>query len=288
VVSGALTEVDDPVRWLSQVRQVMQPDDCLLVGVPNVTHGTMRLALLAGQSPHVASSLVGQAERRFFTVDSLLDCLDEAGFVLGATDRIEAPIDGDEAALGRLGVLPSVASTLARDPDARTAIMLAVAYPLPRPELRFVQERMRAQALTIERLQREMQALQDAPGIDRVSDLERITQEQAEHIDGLTARLEAAARRESDLRNRLIDAHDQLLRRDDDLRFRWFEQRRQIKVPSVAVGLPRFSAALTNGDSLYEFVYLRLQNVYARLQWVPGIRLPVVLYRRLRGHDSPY
>jgi hypothetical protein len=91
--------------------------------------------------------------------------------------------------------------------------------------------------------------------------LEQTVREQAEHIAALTARLEAVARREIELRNRLIEAHDQLLRRDDDIQF-------------MRHGETRLQPPLT--------IYHQVRNVYAQLQWLPGIRLPLRVIRQLR------
>jgi hypothetical protein len=288
LIIDTLTRLRDPLALLRSIIQAISPEGRLVVTVPNAGHGDVRLALWCGASPYTATGAPDTGDLRLFTLASLIDLCEEAGLMLGCLERLERPISTGPKTWERRGVSGALVEAITQDPDARTSRFVAVAYPLARPDLRFFQERMRQLALSLAAARSEVAHLRAAanvplpgqvvgatravePGPERhaqpdttadgdVATLARTVRDQDEHIAALTARLDAAGRREIELRSRLIAAHDQLLRRDDEFRF----LRRQEPVSHPVT------------------LYHRVRHLYAQLQWVPGIRLPLRVIRYLR------
>ena len=205
VSADFLERLKDPLTVLRALKGYLRPDGRLVASLPNVAHGSVRLALLAGQFPYGELGLLDRTHLRFYTRASIEQLFEDAGLAIGRLDRQDLPIDASEVQYDRAGVPAGVLEALARDPEALTYQFVVVAYPLPSMELRRIRRRLREQEDQIEAARRE------------AADLHRTVAEQAEHIEMLEARLESVCGREAELRTLLLDAHDQLLRRDDEL-----------------------------------------------------------------------
>jgi len=118
VFSDVLEHLVDPDRVLRSAVRLLAPGGSVVISVPNVTHGSLRLAVLQGRWEYVEEGFLGRTHLRFFTRDSALAMVRDAGLVvtdLWATVRdpldCEVEIDGD--ALPR-----AVVDWVRRQPDA--------------------------------------------------------------------------------------------------------------------------------------------------------------------------
>jgi len=96
-----LTRADDVLR--SAVK-LLAPGGSIVISVPNVAHGSLRLALLQGRWDYRETGLLDRTHVRFFTRSSLRDMLVGAGLVmedLRATvlDPLEVEVEIDADAL---------------------------------------------------------------------------------------------------------------------------------------------------------------------------------------------
>jgi 2-polyprenyl-3-methyl-5-hydroxy-6-metoxy-1,4-benzoquinol methylase len=210
VAADVLEHLKDPLGVLNRVRSFLKPDGCVVISVPNVAHGSVRLALLSGHFDYQKTGLLDSTHLRFFTRRSLEELLDEAELGLAEMHRHELDFDASEVGFDLPDSAVQLPEELGRDRDARTYQFVVKAFPMVREGLREVQLRLR-----------EVAELRAAAA--RVPDLEKTVDE----IDGLrlaagrTAELEKVLAeigdREGELRSALIDAHDQLLRRDAEI-----------------------------------------------------------------------
>ena len=83
VLADVLEHVLEPERLLKDAVSLLAPHGRVVLSVPNVAHGSLRLALLQGRWQYTATGLLDSSHRRFFTYDGLLELLDGSG--LGAT-----------------------------------------------------------------------------------------------------------------------------------------------------------------------------------------------------------
>jgi len=196
LLGGALEHARDPLTLLRDTKAHLRPDGYLVVRVPNVAHGTVRLALLAGRFPAAAPA-------RFFTYDSLVGLVEEAGFAVGAVEREEAdvtpPADGP-------GTDPDLLAAVAAAPEARTVEFVCAAHPLPWAGLPWLQRRLRGLA--------EQHAAARHEADELRQDLDAVNA----HVRLLVEQQEASLRRERELRAKVLEWHDLLRRRDDELR----------------------------------------------------------------------
>lgn len=190
VAADVLEHLKDPLAALQRLRPFLKPDGAFVISVPNVAHGSVRLALLSGRFEYQGLGLLDSTHLRFFTRDSLETLLDEAELGLMEMRRHELDLDASEVRFDAGVVSPGLREELERDPEARTYQFVVKAIPMEREGLRELQRQLREVAEL--RLKAE-----------RAAELERL--------------LEEVASREAQLRQSLIEAHDQLLRRDAEL-----------------------------------------------------------------------
>lgn len=252
VAADVLEHLKDPLQALERLRPFLAEDGCFVISVPNVAHGSVRLALLSGHFEYRDIGLLDSTHLRFFTRETLEQLLDEAELGLAELHRHELNLDASEVPFDADAVSLQMREELESDPDARTYQYVVKAIPMEREGLREIQRRLR-----------ELAELRVKAA--RVEELEKAMAE----IGG----------REGELRRALIDAHDQLLRRDTALE-EMHEQavRRDAELETVhaellqlRVGLDRFQ----NGP---------VGRLYAILRNLPVLR--TIQQRRKAGFDA--
>ncbi len=240
VAADVLEHLKDPLAALQSLRPFLKDDGTFVLSIPNVAHGSVRLALLTGHFDYRDIGLLDSTHLRFFTRDSLLDLLDEAELGVIDMHRHELAIDASEVPFDAQAVPAAVREELERDPDARTYQFVVKAIPMEREGLRELQARLR-----------EMAEL-------RVK---------AERVEELEKTLAEIAGREGELRKALIEAHDRLLRHD-----RAVEERDQEieKLHAKLAALGAEASAL--GARLDRLHRSPLGRLYAILRSVPMLR----------------
>ena len=228
----------DPLDALNRLRPYLKPDGCFVISVPNVAHGSVRLALLSGHFDYSDIGLLDATHLRFFTRETVEQMLDEAELGLAELHRHELDFDASEVAFDAAAVPAEIREELDRDPEARTYQFVLKAIPMEREGLRELQRRLR-----------------------EVAELRLVAGRAAE----LEKSLAAIAGREAELRRALIDAHDQLLRRDADIEKLHAELlAQQVRVDRILASPPA--------------------RLYAALRALPGLR--AVARRRKAGFDA--
>lgn len=239
VAADVLEHLKDPLAALVRLRRFLQPDGYFVISVPNVAHGSVRLALLSGHFDYREAGLLDSTHLRFFTRESFEQLLDEAELGLAELHRHELNLDASEVSFDPEAVPPALREELERDPDARTYQFVVKAFSMEREGLREIQARLR-----------ELAELRVAAA--RTAELEQ--------------KMSEIAGREGELRRALIEAHDQVLRRDaqiEDLNKGLI--RRDEEIRSVHAQLHQLQLEI---QGMHNSTYGRLYRLVLRL---PGV-----------------
>ena len=204
VAADVLEHLRDPLAVLEDLERFLKPDGCFVISFPNVAHGSVRLSLLTGRFDYQEIGLLDSTHLRFFTRESFEELLDEAELGLAILHRHELNLDASEVPFDVDMVPTDLRERLEGDPDARTYQYVVKAVPMARAGLREIQARLRELAETRE-VAEEVDVLNDRLG------------ERDDRIAELETAIAAIGGREGELRRALIDAHDQLLRRDAEI-----------------------------------------------------------------------
>jgi hypothetical protein len=202
VAADVLEHLRDPPATLRALRPFLKPEGWFVVSLPNVAHASVRLALLEGRFDYQDLGLLDRTHLRFFTHESIARLFDEADLAMVEVHRQEAPIDTTEIAVDTEAVPAEVIRELERDADARTYQFVVKALTLKAPGMRELQSRLREQALATDAAAQE---------------LGRAERELGPRIRELEQALADLAGREGQVRVALIEAHDQILRRDEQI-----------------------------------------------------------------------
>jgi len=243
VAADVLEHLKDPVSVLSALRKFLVPGGYVVISVPNIAHLSVRLALLAGKFPYAEGGLLDRTHLRFFTRESAEKLLEEAGLFIGHFQTVEiVPLDPAqfEVPYDPHTVPPDVFESLSLECDAWAYQFVMAACPLSQPIWALLHERMKQLAnegehsrqdfskLTqaLAQLRKDYESLAgraaaiESEGMELESSLNTLLQENTS-LRGDVARLQQTVEqmraREKDLREMLLEAHDQLLRRDEEI-----------------------------------------------------------------------
>jgi len=75
-----LEHLNDPLSVLKKIRHLLVDDGCLIASVPNIANWRMRLSLLMGRFEYQEAGLLDKSHLRFFTLKSLKEMFNEAGY----------------------------------------------------------------------------------------------------------------------------------------------------------------------------------------------------------------
>jgi 2-polyprenyl-3-methyl-5-hydroxy-6-metoxy-1,4-benzoquinol methylase len=169
LAADVLEHLKEPLGLLRSLKRFLADDGWLVASLPNVAHGSVRLALLGGQFRYNSMGLLDRTHLRFFTRDGVQKLFDDAGFLIGHLERHEMRIEDSEVSFDPAAVPSAVMEALTRDREALTYQFIVVAHALPRERVDFIQELVRSSAAAQEvaearsaRLAEEKQVLEGA------------------------------------------------------------------------------------------------------------------------------
>ncbi len=256
VAADVLEHLRDPLQVLRSLRPLLAEGGYLVASIPNVAHGSVRLALLEGRFPYQERGLLDRTHLRFFTRESFGQLLEDAGFLISDMVRHELILAASEVPFEGNGATAELRAALENDTDATTYQFVVKAFPLEQPGMRAVHEQMRRLAAQRAAVVRELGVAREAAASRSAEHEELVSGLRAEHeaatagmraeheaaTAGMRAEHEAATAgmraehetmssqlaelqqavaaivaREGQLREALVSAHDQILRRDDEL-----------------------------------------------------------------------
>ena len=82
VFGDVLEHLLNPAEVLKSSLGILAPGGSVVISIPNVAHGSVRLALLQGRWNYTSTGLLDRTHIRFFTVDTLLEMLHETGLTV--------------------------------------------------------------------------------------------------------------------------------------------------------------------------------------------------------------
>jgi O-antigen biosynthesis protein len=224
VVFGDILEhLREPLPVLRQARPLLAPGGSVLISTPNVAHGDVRLALLDGRFRYTKVGILDDTHTRFFTRDSLVDFLHDAGFVLADLRRTRADLFSTEVGVVESDYDPALVARLRADEEATTYQFVLRAIPddassvtsgqaLRVDELTrdLAAERGRTAELTTERdaLAEEVQTLRA-----RLGDIESAHEEAVHQRDAAIGTVESKSRELHEVEAKLAEPPPSLRRR---------------------------------------------------------------------------
>ena len=116
--ADVLEHLKEPGDVLRRVRPFVAENGSVIASIPNVAHGSVRLALLSGEFRYRDWGLLDDTHLRFFTRASIQDLFEETGYVV--THWMRQRLDLGETEISVPNVPDAVREWLASDPETTT------------------------------------------------------------------------------------------------------------------------------------------------------------------------
>lgn len=115
-----LEHLHDPLKTLRESVKHLLPSGMVVISVPNIAHADVKIALMNGSFPYQDSGLLDRTHLHFFTKESLLELVKEAGLVTTKFSRVTVPAFSTEIGVARSDVDDHVLEAILKDREAET------------------------------------------------------------------------------------------------------------------------------------------------------------------------
>ncbi|HLN06781.1 MAG TPA: methyltransferase domain-containing protein [Acidimicrobiales bacterium] len=115
-----LEHLRDPLAVLRVAVRKLKPFGCVVISLPNVAHGDVRLSLLHGDFRYQEIGLLDRTHIRFFTLQTARELLQDAGLVAVDTRRVVIPLFDTELGVSRDDFPEAVLDEVRADPEFET------------------------------------------------------------------------------------------------------------------------------------------------------------------------
>ena len=129
VFGDVLEHLRDPVATLRRCLPLLAPGGAVVASIPNVAHGSVRLALLHGRFDYTETGLLDRTHLRLFTRDAVLATFADAGYVPVALRRTRLGVFETEVDVREGDYDPDVVDAVRSDPEATTYQFVVQAVP---------------------------------------------------------------------------------------------------------------------------------------------------------------
>jgi 2-polyprenyl-3-methyl-5-hydroxy-6-metoxy-1,4-benzoquinol methylase len=120
VFGDVLEHLRDPLAALKAARAVLADRGSVVASIPNIAHGSVRLALMAGRFDYQPLGLLDSTHVRFFTRTSIEALLREAGMAPVEVRRTTAGFFDTPVPVAESELPPEVVDAVLADPEAHT------------------------------------------------------------------------------------------------------------------------------------------------------------------------
>jgi 2-polyprenyl-3-methyl-5-hydroxy-6-metoxy-1,4-benzoquinol methylase len=139
--ADVLEHLKEPGDVLRRVRPFVAENGVVIASIPNIAHGSVRLALLGGEFRYREWGLLDDTHLRFFTRASIQDLFEETGYVV--THWVRQRLDVDETEISVPQVPDAVREWVASDPETTTyQFVLRALVSDPASQLRTLREEL--------------------------------------------------------------------------------------------------------------------------------------------------
>lgn len=129
IFGDVLEHLKDPLQTLKRFRPFLRPEGYVVSSIPNIAHGSVRLALLQGKFRYQSLGLLDNTHLRFFTRESVEQLFEDAGFLIGELERTKHGVFDTEVEVDREMVAGEILALVRRDPEFQTYQFVLTAHP---------------------------------------------------------------------------------------------------------------------------------------------------------------
>jgi 2-polyprenyl-3-methyl-5-hydroxy-6-metoxy-1,4-benzoquinol methylase len=244
--ADVLEHLRDPGQLLRRVRPFLTEDGVVIASIPNIAHGNVRLALVAGEFRYRQIGLLDETHLRFFTREGVQELFEGAGLFVHNWLYKRLDIGATEIALPELPFTSELREWLERDENATVYQFIVRAQPADAAaELAEARRAFKEASEELAKVRRHADNLEgirislerelgraangdpvlayepladDAAEALRAMELHEYVRTQKRVIDALRSRVVTLADEIDEQRSLLRTTHAELIKRDSELR----------------------------------------------------------------------
>jgi 2-polyprenyl-3-methyl-5-hydroxy-6-metoxy-1,4-benzoquinol methylase len=133
VFGDVLEHLRNPWKVLEETRQLLNSDGCVVASIPNIAHGSIRLALIQGRFDYAESGILDDTHLRFFTYKTVIELFERSGYFVDKVERTKAEIFAPSPLLpsvNRESFESSLISEVESSEEADTLQFIVRAFPI--------------------------------------------------------------------------------------------------------------------------------------------------------------
>lgn len=133
VFGDVLEHLRDPWKVLEQTRQILKPEGYVVASIPNIAHGSIRLALLQGSFNYAELGILDNTHLRFFTRKTIEELFEKTGYFVDTVNRTTLPIFSTSNLVphtNKNNFDSQIIEQLEKDEDSETFQFIIRAFPL--------------------------------------------------------------------------------------------------------------------------------------------------------------
>lgn len=127
--ADVLEHLVDPGRTLRRLSPYLAPDGSICASIPNIAHGSVRLALLAGDFDYEEKGLLDETHLRFFNRAGIEELFAGNGFAVTEWERVEVDLFSTELGIRAEDYPRSLIDSIRRSPEYLTYQFVVRARP---------------------------------------------------------------------------------------------------------------------------------------------------------------
>jgi O-antigen biosynthesis protein len=115
-----LEHLKDPLYTLRESAKHLSTSGTVVISAPNIAHADVKIALINGVFPYGDDGLLDRTHIHFFTKESLIELVREAGMAVVEMSRITVPVFETELGVSRDDVDAATLESILRDRESET------------------------------------------------------------------------------------------------------------------------------------------------------------------------
>ena len=129
VFGDVLEQLKDPLLTLIRLKPFLRSEGYVIASIPNVAHGSVRLALMQGKFEYLPFGLLDETHLRFFTRESVEQLFDAAGLSITGLERTTRDILETEIKVNTEAIEDEILELVREAPEATTYQFVVKARP---------------------------------------------------------------------------------------------------------------------------------------------------------------
>jgi 2-polyprenyl-3-methyl-5-hydroxy-6-metoxy-1,4-benzoquinol methylase len=130
VFGDVLQHLKNPLRVIERLKPFLDAEGCVVASIPNIAHGSVRLALMQGEFRYRSQGLLDNMHLKFFTRKTVEQLFEDARLLITESRRTTLGVFDTEIEIDRERVTEEVLRQVEEDPESLTYQFVLRASPV--------------------------------------------------------------------------------------------------------------------------------------------------------------